>query len=450
MPPLLGVQGAGADHAPNGFGKGEPGEDQLRVSPVQPGEGEEILNDVGHPVRLRDDNVQEVVGGVQGDVPLGVPEGLGIGPDIGQGSPELVGDVGHEFLSPLLVPVLLRHVVKDDEDTSPLPVGEGSQIDLQGLVPGLQLPLGEVGPLEGQHLLEGVNGAEELVIGALGTHGALEHVVGGGVAVDELAVVGEGHHAVGHVEKKGVQLVPLVLHGGQSGLEHSGHFVKGAGEDANLVGGLHGQGAAEIPGGHPLRSGGEFFDGVHHGFGEEEAQKHGDQKADEQGLHDDDKELLVESGYGVPVVQDIDDEGVAAAEDGDGGVHIVGGDVADVADAGLIPPEDGVPGGEKIGALLPGHGAFVGGAAQVSAGGAVQDEVVSAAVIDAQPSGGGVHHLLNTQRAVLLGGLAPEGGDEFPLVRAEDAVDLLIEGVGKEAGDVDGQESSHHHHQGGD
>ena len=51
--------------------------------------------------------------------------------------------------------------------------------------------------------------------------------------------------------------------------------------------------------------------------------------------------------------------------------------------------------------------------------------------------------------AVVLGGLAPEGGDELPLVRAEDAVDLLVEGVGEEVGDVDGQEGPHHRHEGG-
>ena len=51
---------------------------------------------------------------------------------------------------------------------------------------------------------------------------------------------------------------------------------------------------------------------------------------------------------------------------------------------------------------------------------------------------------------VLLGGLPPERGDELPLAGAEDAVDLLVEGVGKEAGDVDGQEGPNHRHQGGD
>ena len=53
-------------------------------------------------------------------------------------------------------------------------------------------------------------------------------------------------------------------------------------------------------------------------------------------------------------------------------------------------------------------------------------------------------------RAVVLGGLPPEGGDKFPLVLAEHAVDLLVEGVGEEIGDVDGQESPHHRHEGGD
>ncbi len=40
----------------------------------------------------------------------------------------------------------------------------------------------------------------------------MEHPGGGGVGVDDLPLAGEGHHAVGHVEEQGVQLVALVLH----------------------------------------------------------------------------------------------------------------------------------------------------------------------------------------------------------------------------------------------
>ena len=259
----------------------------------------------------------------------------------------------------------------------------------------------------------------------------------------------KGHHAVGHVKEEGVQLVPLVFHGGQGGLEDPRHLVEGAGQHADFVRGFHGQRAAEVSGGHFLRPGGELFNGAHHGFGEGEAQEHGNQKADDQGLHDDLEKLAVEAGDGVPVVQDIDDKGVVPPEDGDGGVHVVGGDVADVPDARLVPAQDGVSGGEEVGALLPGHGALGGGAVEIGPRLPVQDEVVPGAVVDAKLSGGKLHHVVDPVGAVVLGGLAPEGGDELPLVRAEDAVDLLVEGVGEEVGDVDGQEGPHHRHEGG-
>ena len=221
-----------------------------------------------------------------------------------------MGDVGHELLAALLVAVLLRHVVEHDQHAAAGLVGEGRQIQLQRPLPHPHLLLGVVGPLQGQHLLEGMHVPKQLLIGAAPVHGPLQHGVGGGVAVDEMPVVVESHHAVGHVEEQGVQLVALVLHGGQGGLQHAGHLVEGAGEDADLVGGLHRQLAVKVSGGHPFRAGGELFNGAHHGLGEQEAQQHGDQKADDQGLHDDEEQLAVQAGDRVLVVQDINDEGV--------------------------------------------------------------------------------------------------------------------------------------------
>ena len=127
-----------------------------------------------------------------------------------------------------------------------------------------------------------------------------QHLAGGGVAGEDGAVAGEGHHAVGHVEEQGVQLVALVLHRGQGVPQHGGHIVEGGGEDADLVGGLHLDGASEVPGGNPLRALGEPLDGGDHGFAQQEAEEHGDQKPHQQSLGDDEEELAVELADGCP------------------------------------------------------------------------------------------------------------------------------------------------------
>ena len=61
MAPLLGVETVGADHAFNGVMEGEPGEHHFGAAGVQSAEGQQILNDVGHAVRFRNDDVQEIV-----------------------------------------------------------------------------------------------------------------------------------------------------------------------------------------------------------------------------------------------------------------------------------------------------------------------------------------------------------------------------------------------------
>ena len=361
-----------------------------------------------------------------------------------------MGHICHELLAALLVAVLLRHVVEHHQHAAAGLAGEGGQIELQCPARHLHLGLGVVGPLEGQHLLEGVQGAEQLVIVGDLPAGAVEHGLGGGVTVDDLAVVVKCHHAVGHVEEQGVQLVALVLHRRQGALENAGHLVKGPGQNADLVGGFHRQGTVKLARGDLHRSGGQLLDGVHHGLGQQEAQQHGDQQADDQRLHDDLEQLAVQAGHRVLGVQNVNDKGVVAAPDGHGHVHVVGGDVALVAHGGLVSADDGVPGGEQVGALLPGQGALLGGPGQVSAGGAVQHKVVPGAVVNAQLTGLHVNHIFQQPGAVLLGGGAAEVGDEIPLLRAEHAVHLLVEGVDEKAGDAGGQKRAHHGHQGRD
>ena len=405
---------------------------------------------MGHAVRFRNDDVQEIVLHIPGNVISGIPDGFGVAADVGQGGPQLVRHVGHEFLAPFLIPVLFRHVMEQDQNAALGLVGEGREVEGQGPVSHHQLIFNVVGFLEGQHVLEGMQVAQQFLVGAAGIDGSPQKLRGGGVAVDEVPLPVKGHHAVGHVEEQGIQLVALVFHGSQCGLQDLGHLVKRSGENTNLVGGFHRQLAVKITGGHPLCADGQLFNGAHHGLGEQEAQQHGNQQADDEGLHDDLEKLVIQIGYRVLVIQNVDDEGVVTAEDGDGHIHVVGGDIAFIAYGGGVLPCNRVPGGQKVGGLLPGQVGGLGAAGQKAACGAVQHIVVPGAVVDAQHTGIDLHDLLNTLGAVRLSGGAAEIRHKLPAVRAEGTAHLLIKAVDIETGDAGGQERAYHRHQGCD
>ncbi len=241
-----------------------------------------------------------------------------------------------------------------------------------------------VGPLEGEHVLERADVGKQFLIGAGIGDVPLKHGFGGRVAMDQVAGMIERHDAVGHMQEQSVQLVALIFHGGQGGLQHAGHLVEGTGENADLIGGFHGQLTAEVACGYPLGTRGELFNGTHHGFREQKAQQHGNQKTDDEGLHDDEKELAVKIRDRLFVIQNINDKGVVAPQNGNGQIHIGRGDVAVVSHGGLILLDHGIAGGEQVGALLPGQCGGVGGAAQIRSGGAVEHKVVAGAVIHAQ------------------------------------------------------------------
>ena len=231
---------------------------------------------------------------------------------------------------------------------------------------------------------------------------------------------------VGHVEEQGIQLVALVFHGSQCGLQDLGHLVKHSSENTDLVGGFHRQLAVKITGGHPFCADGQLFNGAHHGLGEQEAQQHGDEKADDKRLHDDLEKLVIQIGYRVLVIQNVDDEGVVTAEDGDGHIHVVGRDIAFIAYGRGVLSGNRVPGGQKISRLLPGQVGGLSTAGQKAACGAVQHIVVPGAVVDAQHTGIDLHDLLNTLSAVWLSGGAAEVRHKLPAVRAEGTAHLLI------------------------
>src|SRR5699024_4487964 len=107
----LGLQEHRVVDVPDGLFEGEGGQLQLALPRVEAGEGEQVLDDVGHAVGLVEDDPQEVRLHVRRDLPRPVGQGLGIAADIGEGRAQFVGDVGHEFPAHLLRLVLLGDVV---------------------------------------------------------------------------------------------------------------------------------------------------------------------------------------------------------------------------------------------------------------------------------------------------------------------------------------------------
>ena len=85
----------------------EGGQLQLGPAGVKAGEGEQILHNVGHTVGFVENNTQEVLFRVGRELSCVVRQRLRIGADVGQGSAQLVGHVGHKLPAELLGLALL-------------------------------------------------------------------------------------------------------------------------------------------------------------------------------------------------------------------------------------------------------------------------------------------------------------------------------------------------------
>ena len=184
---------------------------------------------------------------------------------------------------------------------------------------------------------------------------------------------------------------------------------------------------------------------------EQETEQHGDQQAHQQRLDDDEKELAVEGADGVAVVVNINDEGVVPAGDGDGDIHVAGGDVALVAHH-VRTGGDAALGGQQVGGGLEAVEALLAvGTGQKCAGVPVQDVVVAGVGVQAQIPGLDLDHLLELFCAVLLGGLPAQGVDEGGVGGigvAKYALHLLVKLVNVKAGDAGHHERAHYGHQG--
>ena len=221
-----------------------------------------------------------------------------------------------------------------------------------------------------------------------------EHLGGGGIGVDHHSLPGEGHHAVGHVEEQGVQLVALVLHLAQGVLKLARHVVEGVGEHADLISGGHLDFSGEVPLGHPHGPLGQPLDGGDHGLGQQEGQQNGDDQAESQGLHDEQEHLVGEAVGGGLVVQDVYDVGVLPPLEGDGHVHIVHRQIAHV------PHLPGAQGVAQVRGVLQIFRLPV-GADQTHAV-AVQDVQLAVAAVHAQLAGVGLEHVGHHLRPALL------------------------------------------------
>ena len=149
--------------------------------------------------------------------------------------------------------------------------------------------------------------AEHLVKGDLVLKAHAEIAFGRWVHMDELAVEGKGGDAVGHVQEDGFQLVALALHFVQSFVERLRHVVEGAGQLADLVGGLDRQLLAEVAVGDALCALGDVFKRRGDGFGQQEREQDGDDQPEHHGLHDDCEIAAGELGNLLFAVVEVDD-----------------------------------------------------------------------------------------------------------------------------------------------
>ena len=258
---------------------------------------------------------------------------------------------------------------------------EGGQQEVQIAVGDLPFLLQIVQRV--QHALQGGHLAEQRVVGGVLGDGTVKHLIGGGVGVNDPALLGEGHHAVGHVEEQGVQLIALVFHLPDGVPELPGHVVEGVGQHADLVPGADLDAVGEVALGHPHGPLGEALDGGDHGFGQQKGQQDGDHQTKAQRLHNQHENLVHQIGQHGGVVQNVDDIGGVPPLEGQGHIHVPGGDAAFVA---VLPPEGGGEvGGENQ--ILP---AVVGAAAagQHLAAGAVEDVEFTDASSTARPFSG--------------------------------------------------------------
>ncbi len=148
-----------------------------------------------------------------------------------------MGHVGDEFLAAFLSLALLRHVVEHDEHAAAFLVGKGREVQLDRALADRQLGGEKVAALHRHHLFKGTERLEQLRIHAF-SRAAPQKLARGGIAVDQRAVAVIGDHAVGHVQEERVELVALVLHRFECGVQYARHVVEGGGQNTDLVGGI--------------------------------------------------------------------------------------------------------------------------------------------------------------------------------------------------------------------
>ena len=224
---------------------------------------------MGHAVRFADDNVEKVILCLAAEIIARLPNGLGIRADIGEGGSQLVGNVGDELLAALLGFALLGHVMQHDQNAAAFLVGKWRKVKLHAALADGKFPFHIVAALHGDDMGKRADGLEELAVNAF-VRRAVQKLAGGGIAVNEAAAAVIGDHAVAHVEKKGIKLVAFVFHGLQRRVQHGRHVVERGGQNADFVRRFDGKRFIEVTGRNAFGTLGQLFDGVDHGFGEQE------------------------------------------------------------------------------------------------------------------------------------------------------------------------------------
>ena len=252
----------------------------------------------------------------------------------------------------------------------------------------------------GHDLLQRGQAAEQLAVGGVSADGAAQHHRRRRVGVDHPPLPVKGYHAVGHVEKQGVQLVALIFHLTQGVPQLPGHVVEGVGEHTDLIPRGHLDPPGEIPLRHPHGPFGQPLDGDDHGLGQQEGEQNRDEQAKNQRFQDQHKDLVDQVVHRGLIVQDVNDILDIPPAEGQRHIHVVRGDI------GLVPLlllHQGP--GQVWGVVLQPPALRLVGPGQIGAGLPVQDVQGSAPAVQAQLAGIGLHDLQHGFRPVLLPGV---------------------------------------------
>ena len=226
MTAVLNGQAHGVGHLFQQVGQREARHTQLHAAVIQLGQRQKVGHDARHALGLARNDAEELLFGVQRDVARGVKQRFGIGTDIGQGRPQLVGDV-RDKLAPCVIQTALLGDIVDNRNHAALAVQRAirRERDRQH-APAARDLAGQKAAHGGLIRADHIQIGKHLVKGHVAAHAHAEQAFSGRVHVDQLAIGCEGGNAVGHMQEQGIELIAFALHLAHRAFQAAGHVVE--------------------------------------------------------------------------------------------------------------------------------------------------------------------------------------------------------------------------------